>query len=106
MRRARPHARNLLEPCLECAPGPTLAVESDGESVRLIANLLDEMEDRRMTLQADWLVLLAEYVNDLFLLSDAGDRLVDDLQFFPPRAPRLDPAKAPTYPVSPGQRLF
>ncbi len=41
LRRARPHARDLLEPCLECTPGAPLAVESDGESVRLVADLLN-----------------------------------------------------------------
>src|SRR5713226_1274110 len=46
----------------------------------LIPNLLDEMEDRRMALQYDRLVFLAEDVEDFFFLGDAREWLIDDLQ--------------------------
>ena len=63
------------------ALGAALAVEGDGETVRLVANLLDEVQQRRMARQADRLVFLPEHVEDFLFLGDGGDGLVDDFEF-------------------------
>jgi len=45
-----------------------LAVIGDGEAVRLVANALDEMQDRGAAVEDDGLVLLAVEVDDFFSL--------------------------------------
>src|SRR5260370_16364910 len=71
-----------------------VAVESYGKAVGLIADLLDQMEDRRMMFQADRLILLPEDVDDFLLLGDTGDSLVDDFEFFQRRGGRVELAES------------
>jgi len=54
-------------------------MKSYGEAVSFVADLLNQMQDWRMALQADRLVLLPEDIDNFLLLGDAGDSLVDDL---------------------------
>ena len=57
-------------------------MKGDGEAVRFVANLLDQVQQRRMLVQADGFVFLSEDEEDFFLLGDGGDGLVDDFEFF------------------------
>ena len=57
-----------------------LAVKRDGETVSLVADLLDEMKNRRVAVEDDGLVFLAVNVKNFFFFGDAGERLIDDLQ--------------------------
>ena len=57
-----------------------LAVESDGEAVGFVADLLDEMQDRRMMVEDNRFIFLAEDIEDLFFFGDARERLIDNLQ--------------------------
>ena len=59
-----------------------LAVEANSEAMRLVPNLLDQVQQGRMPLQPYRLVFLPQHVEDLFFLGDAGYRLIDDLQRF------------------------
>jgi hypothetical protein len=52
-----------------------LAVIGDGEAVRLVANALDEMQDRGAAVEDDGLVLLAVEVDDFFSFRDGGEGL-------------------------------
>src|SRR5438445_3960189 len=79
---ARTHARDLVEFSLQRSARTALAVETDGEAVRLVPDLLDQMQQRRMPFQAYRFIFLAENEKDLFLFGDRRDGLVDDLQFF------------------------
>ena len=60
--------------------GAALTMECDCESVSFIANLLDEMEDGRMTVQNDRFIFLTVNVKDFLFFCDACERLIDDLQ--------------------------
>ena len=79
LRRARAHAGNVFQAGLNRALCPALAMKSYCEAVSFVADLLNQMQDWRMALQADWLVLLPEDIDNFLLLGDAGDSLVDDL---------------------------
>src|SRR5260370_13937459 len=59
-----------------------LAVKADREAMRFVANLLDEVQHRRVALQNAGFVFLPQNVQNLFLLRYAGHRLIDDLQGF------------------------
>ena len=65
---------------LGLALAATQAVEGYGEAMGFVANLLDEMQHRRVAIENARLVFLAVDVEDLFFLGDAGERLIDDLQ--------------------------
>jgi hypothetical protein len=93
--RARADSRDILKARLNGAFRAALPMKTHSEAVRFIANLLDEMKDRRVALQPNGLILLAEDINNFFLLGNAGDRLVDDFQLFERRRSRVqlaDPA--------------
>src|SRR5947209_5763466 len=77
-----PHPGYFQQSAPHLAFSPSQAMKGHRKPVRLVANLLNQVEDRRMRFEGDWLVLLAMNVNDLFLFGDAGERLIDDLQFF------------------------
>ena len=62
------------------ARGAPLAVKSDSEAVRLVADLLDEVQNRRVMFENNRLVFLSEDVQNFFFLCDARERLIDDLQ--------------------------
>src|SRR5258708_4075215 len=55
-------------------------MKGHGKTMGLISDLVDQMQDRRMALQDDRLIFLAEDVEDFFFLGDARERLIDDLQ--------------------------
>jgi len=57
-------------------------MEAYGETMRFVANLLNQVQDGRMAIQNAWFIFLAEDIENLFFFRDAGDRLVDDLQQF------------------------
>ena len=57
-------------------------MEGHGETMRLVANGLDEMQNRRESVENDRLVFLSQHVNDLFAFGDRGQRLVDDADRF------------------------
>src|SRR5579871_3613275 len=75
-------AGNLAEGSVGLALAPTEAMESDGEAMSFVANLLDQVENRRMAVQFDGFVFLAIHVEDFFLLGDAAEWLVDDGEGF------------------------
>src|SRR5712692_350529 len=81
LRRALADPGDVRQLAVQVAARAALAVETDGKAVGLIADLLDEMENGRMPLQQDRLVLLPEDVDHFFFFRDAGERLVDDLEF-------------------------
>ena len=72
-----PDAGYIFEPRLNDAFCAALPVKTHRESVRFVANLLDQVKDRGMVLQPDGLIFLTEDVDDFFLLGDAGDGLID-----------------------------
>src|SRR5947209_11854973 len=76
------HPGDFQQSAPHLAFSPSQAVKGHRKPVRLVANLLNQVEDRRMPFEGDWLVLLAMNVNYLFFFGDAGERLIDDLQFF------------------------
>ncbi len=77
-----------------------LAVIGDGEAVALIANALDEMENRRAAVEDDGLILLPVDIDDLFALGDGGERL----QWCMPSSSRA-PAAAWSWPRPPSMRI-
>src|SRR5215467_6823053 len=80
LRRFRADTGNLQKLGRGLAFGAALTMECDCESVSFIANLLDEMEDGRMTVQNDRFVFLTVNVKDFLFFCDACERLIDDLQ--------------------------
>ena len=60
--------------------GAAFSVEGDSKAVRLIADLLDEVQDWRVVVENDGLIFLTENVKNFFFLRDAGERLIDNLQ--------------------------
>ncbi len=57
------------------AHGAALAMVADGEAVALVADDLDEMQDRRAAVEDDGFVFVAVEVDDFFLFGDGGERL-------------------------------
>src|SRR5215472_19375656 len=58
-----------------------LAVESDREAMRLVSDLLNQVQHRRVAFERIRLVFVAEHIQKLFFLGDACERLVDDFEF-------------------------
>src|SRR5574337_147013 len=79
LRSARADARNFRELRVRLALRTALAMEGHREAMGFIANLLNQMQHRRMPVQNDRLLLLAGNVKKLFFLGDADQRLVDEL---------------------------
>ena len=52
------------------------------ESMRFVANLLNQMQNRRVPFEHDGLIFPPQYVKNFFLLCDARERLIDDGKFF------------------------
>lgn len=80
LRGARADAGDAVESGFGLARGTALAVEGYGEAMRFVADLLDEMKDRRMMFENEGLIFLSEDVQNFFFFGDAGHGLVDDLQ--------------------------
>ena len=59
-----------------------LAMERNGKSVRLVANLLNQVQNGRVALQNNGFIFLAQNVKNLLFLRNAGNGLIDDLQRF------------------------
>src|SRR5690348_1070328 len=79
-RRLLADSRDGGERSLDAAFGPALPVESHGEAMSLVSNLLDQVQDRRMMVQPDRLVFSPVNVQNLFLLRDARERLINHLE--------------------------
>src|SRR5215470_20207357 len=54
-----------------------LAVKGHSEAVGLIANQLDQVQDRRVMIEGNRIALLAVDVENFFALGNGGERLVD-----------------------------
>ena len=65
----------------EAGLGAALTVEGDREAMSFVANLLDQMQHRRMMVEDHGLIFTTENVENLFFLGDAGHRLIDDGEF-------------------------
>jgi hypothetical protein len=78
--RADANPRNLEQFGGAVAHLPALAVEGDGEAVSLVADLLHEVQHRRVMVENNRLVFLSVDVDDFFPLGDSGQRLGDDFQ--------------------------
>ena len=57
-------------------------MEGYGEAMGFVADHLHQMQDGRMMVENDGVVLLSVDVDDFFSLSDRGQRLVDDFEGF------------------------
>ena len=55
---------------------------ADGEAVALVADELDEMQDRRAAVEDDGLVFVAVEIDDFFALGDGGERLRREAEGF------------------------
>ena len=75
-------SRDVAEGGFGLALGAAEAVEGDGETVGLVADLLDQVEDGVVAVELDGLVFLAVEVEDFFLFGDAGEGLIDDGERF------------------------
>lgn len=106
LRRAWADAGDVLEARLNRALRSPLAMESHGESVRFIANLLNEMENGRVMLQPDRLIFLSEDEDDLVLFRDARDGLVDHFELFERRTGRVQLADSAVDQDQPGEGLL
>lgn len=76
------HAGDFAQCGLRLPFSAPLPVKRNCKSVGLIANLLNEVKDRRVPLQNDRLIFLSEDIKNLFFFRDAGNRLIDNLQRF------------------------
>src|SRR6266436_2371802 len=64
-----------------CLPlSSPLPVKRYRKTVGLVANLLNQVKNRRMPLQHDWLIFLPQHVKNLLFLRDALNWLIDDMQ--------------------------
>src|ERR1700689_4003347 len=81
-RRFLAHARNFSERRAQPSAGTALTVEGDREAMRLIPDLLDQMQDGRVTVQNNRLIFSSQNIKNLFFFRDAGERLINDGQFF------------------------
>ena len=68
MRGLRPDAGDIVEGAVGLPLASALPVESDGKAVGFIADLLDQMQDRRMMLQDNGLIFLTQDIEDFFFL--------------------------------------
>src|SRR2546425_7163713 len=66
-----------------------LAVKGDRKPVGFVADLLDQVQDGRVALEHDRLVLLPKGIDYFLFFRDAGKRLIDDLEFFERRSGRV-----------------
>lgn len=74
-------ARDVFEFGVQRAFRAALSVEADGEAMGFVADLLHQMQDRRVVIEAHGLVLLSQDVENFFLLGDGRDGLIDDGEF-------------------------
>src|SRR5713101_7300445 len=80
LNRSRADSGDIAKRGLGLPLAATLAMEGHREAMCFVANLLNQMQHRRMAIENAGLVFLAENVKNLFLFRDAGHRLIDDLQ--------------------------
>src|SRR5688572_9862237 len=67
---------NLSQFRRETAGVSTGAMECHGEAMRLITDLLDEVQDRGESIHYDGLALLSGDINPLLTLGNGSDRLI------------------------------
>ena len=79
---ARTDSGDVQQPGTDARGRAAVAVEGDRKAVGFVADLLHQSQDGRVAVEAERIVLLAVHVNGLFALGDAGQRQVDDLEFF------------------------
>jgi len=99
-------AGNLEESTLGLAGCAALAMKGDCETMGFVADLLNEVQNRGVAIQGDGVVFLAENVEDFFLLGDAGQGLVDDLQGFQGLRRGVSWPRPPSMRMSPGKGFF
>src|SRR5262249_22293387 len=104
--RSWPDSGDFAERALRLPFAAALAVKGDREAVCLIANLLNEVQHRRMVVQDDGFVFLAEDIKYLLFLRDAGHRLIDDLERFERLSRSMQLADAAVDEDEAGQFLF
>jgi hypothetical protein len=80
LRGARADAGDIAKGSLRLALAAAQAMEGDRETVSLIANLLDEMQNGIVAVEDAGFVFLTIDVEDFFLLGNGGEGLIDDLQ--------------------------
>ena len=72
--RGRAYAGDVVEFAGAVAHFAAFAVVADRETMRLVADLLDDVEDGRAAVEDDGIVFLTVDVDDLFALGDRGER--------------------------------
>src|ERR1700682_670862 len=75
------HARNFQQGAAHLPLTAAELMKSYREAMCLVANLLDQVQNRRVSLEFDGFVFLSEHINYFFFFGNACQRLVDDLQF-------------------------
>ena len=78
----RAYAGDVEELGVAVAHGAALAMIADGEAMALVADELDEMQDRRAAVEDDGLVFVAVDVDDFFALGDGGQGLDGEAEGF------------------------
>ena len=73
------YSRNFSQGSAQAPARSTLPVEGDRKPVGFVANLLDELKNRRVAIENDGFVLAPEDIENFLFLGDAGHRLIDDL---------------------------
>src|SRR5580704_7468077 len=73
--------------------------------MRFIANLLDQMQDRRVAFQNNRLIFSTQNVKNLFFFRDAGERLIDDGKFFQSLGRRVKLSESAVNQNQAGKRL-
>ena len=91
---ARPDAWDGIQLRDLIAHLPAFAVIGDSKAMAFVANLLDQMQHGRATIQHDRLILLPVHVDDLFFLGDGGERLQRHANLFERRVGRAQLAEA------------
>ena len=80
-------------------------MKGHGEAVRLVANLLDQVQYGRVMIENHRLILAAEDIEDFLFFGDAGHGLIDDGQLLEGLRRRMQLADAAVDQNQAGQRL-
>jgi hypothetical protein len=80
LRRLESHTSNFGEFGRQRSAATAFTMESDGKPVTLVANLLNYAKDRRSAFENDRFIFAARNLDNFFLLGDARERLIDDIQ--------------------------
>src|SRR5260370_11738982 len=80
LRRLSTHPGDFTQGSLRLPLSSPLPVKRYRKTVGLVANLLNQVQHRRMPLQHDRLIFLPQHVKNLLFLRDARNWLIDDMQ--------------------------